>query len=581
MVDPFSIIVAAVSAGAAAGPDPASADLRAAYSLLRRRITRDGTDAEAIAALDGIEATDGTDRAAVESVVRHAGFSDDQEAAALAHRLLEQVPDDVLHATGRTDDNNRATGVPESADTTVDRSDTDPDRELHPTSNHAGRRGIVGRRPIIATLIALVTVAALGVVVIHENRESEEAQRRIEVADDLIDRSRITKYTDPYTSRLAALAAWRLHESSQAHQAMLDAVRNPLVAVLGDTMKLGVGQIAFSPDGRLLAAAAGSDDYPYHTVRLWDPVTHRPVGAPLTGHTDTLTSVAFSPDGSLLASGSLDATVRLWDPVTHRPVGEPIIVGNDELENVKRIAFSPDGRRLATISTVRGFQLWDLATRRPIGEPIDWIANGSIHSVAFSPDGRLLAIGNTASTVVLWDPGTLQPVGEPLTLVGATRLSSAFVGPMAFSPDGRLLATTDDIGNVVVLWDLATRRRIVGEPTLFSGGYLPSAVVFSPDGHLLATDSNQGVVRLWDPATGQQIGEPLADQYLGATTVAFSPDGHLLATNSDEGGVRLWDPTARPPVDNVEEALCNQENGFAAPRWPPDIPDDMRPQLCQ
>ena len=33
----------------------------------------------------------------------------------------------------------------------------------------------------------------------------------------------------------------------------------------------------------------------------------------LTGHTDSVHSVAFAPDGATVASGSGDCTVRLWD----------------------------------------------------------------------------------------------------------------------------------------------------------------------------------------------------------------------------------------------------------------------------
>jgi WD40 repeat protein len=53
------------------------------------------------------------------------------------------------------------------------------------------------------------------------------------------------------------------------------------------------------------------------TARLWDPTTGEPVGEPLTGHTDAVTSVAFGADADgrpLLASASWERTVRLWDP---------------------------------------------------------------------------------------------------------------------------------------------------------------------------------------------------------------------------------------------------------------------------
>ena len=66
--------------------------------------------------------------------------------------------------------------------------------------------------------------------------------------------------------------------------------------------------VAFSPDGQRIVS--GSRD---KTLRLWDATSGAPIGAPLRGHDERVSSVAFSPDGQRIVSGSADKTLRLWD----------------------------------------------------------------------------------------------------------------------------------------------------------------------------------------------------------------------------------------------------------------------------
>jgi WD40 repeat protein len=59
----------------------------------------------------------------------------------------------------------------------------------------------------------------------------------------------------------------------------------------------------------------------------------------------------------------------------------------------------------------------------------------------------------------------------------------------------------------------------------------------------LASASDDKTVRLWNPATGQPVGQPLIGHGDGVCAVAFSPDGHLLASASCDETVRLWGST--------------------------------------
>jgi WD40 repeat protein len=92
-----------------------------------------------------------------------------------------------------------------------------------------------------------------------------------------------------------------------------DAVDGRHLAILKDHTG-HINAIALSPDGHLLASAAGewSAGEGDNVIYLWDMETYENLRS-LEGHTDRVMSISWSPDGTQLASGSLDGTIRIWD----------------------------------------------------------------------------------------------------------------------------------------------------------------------------------------------------------------------------------------------------------------------------
>jgi WD40 repeat protein len=110
---------------------------------------------------------------------------------------------------------------------------------------------------------------------------------------------------------------------------------------------------AGSPDGRMVAAADSSG-----MVWLWDVATLQPV-ATLKGFLLGAHSVAFSPDGRRLAAGSNGReAVKLWDVETRQEV----LTLSGEGSRFGGLNFSPDGRYLLAINDAGLAHLWTAPT---------------------------------------------------------------------------------------------------------------------------------------------------------------------------------------------------------------------------
>lgn len=146
----------------------------------------------------------------------------------------------------------------------------------------------------------------------------------------------------------------------------------------------------------------------HKTVRLWNARTGKPLGNPLTGHTNRIQSIAFSLDCKVLASASIDKTIRLWDVQTGALMGNPL---TDDKSVVYSVAFSPDGKLLASGLGDRTVRLWDVHSGTPLADHLI-VSRFPIESVTFSSDGNVLAY-RSMDEVRLWDIKTSALLVDP------------------------------------------------------------------------------------------------------------------------------------------------------------------------
>ena len=395
-------------------------------------------------------------------------------------------------------------------------------------------------------------------------------------------------------SLLLAVEALQTENTFEARESLYKALQErPGVRCFLHIKEGNDPSVAFSPDGKSLAAGYYRGGRGGGVV-LWDVPLRGDLPLKNSGVEGGVESVAFSPDGKTLAAGygGVGGGLVLWDVATRRRLAEdPLTVKEGGVEGgVESVAFSPDGKTIAAgygfvgVGVVGyGVVLWDVATRRRLAEDPLPVKEGYVKSVAFSPDGKTIAAGYVGG-VVLWDVATRRRLAEdPLPV------KEGDVASVAFSPDGKTIAAGYDhlppppppspvvgghsyvgvVGYGVVLWDVATRRRLAEDPLPVKEGNVES-VAFSPDGKTLAAGYGGyvGGVVLWDVATRRRLAEdPLPVKEGGVRSVAFSPDGTTL-TAGYVGGVVLWRVATRRRL--AEDPLPVKEGYVKSVAFSPD-----------
>jgi len=294
--------------------------------------------------------------------------------------------------------------------------------------------------------------------------------------------------------------------------------------------------IVFSRDGRLLAAAGKGGRV--LVWRLREPAATPQVlqvkfmPAPNVRHTASAPNVinlGFAGDGTTLLAGTSDG-LRLWDIKSDRAVEPPKEIRTQAVDapySVYTYALSADGTTLAAGNSDGSVQVWNIIDGTP-GKRLTGHAD-ELWSVALSADGSRLAAGYRDGVVRLWNL-TSHSLGRFLSLQPSRAERSALV------PKSNWLITADH--DAIYLCD-----RRTGVPLKRFPGSVASFAT-DPNGGRLAAGGYDGLIRVWDLATGKVAFPPLAGHSGQVSVLAFSRDGKLLASGDSNGAAAAWDLTA-------------------------------------
>ncbi|MEM0927063.1 MAG: c-type cytochrome domain-containing protein, partial [Planctomycetota bacterium] len=177
-----------------------------------------------------------------------------------------------------------------------------------------------------------------------------------------------------------------------------------------------INGVAFSPDGKQLAAVGGTPGI-QGEVQIWS-VESGELDLSVTSTYDALAGISWSPDAKKLAFGAADNTVRAIDAKT----GEQVLFQGAHEDWIRDVAFTSDGAHLVSVARDMSCKLTEVETERFI-DNITSITpgalSGGLNSIAMHPTRDEVVVGGADGVAKVYRifRQTARKIGDDANLV--------------------------------------------------------------------------------------------------------------------------------------------------------------------
>ena len=285
--------------------------------------------------------------------------------------------------------------------------------------------------------------------------------------------------------------------------------------------------------------------------------------AVLSGHTDTVLSLAFSSDGTSLVSGSSDKTIKLWDMQT----GGVVKTFEGHTGCVLSVSISVDCTTIISGSDDKSICLWNIQAEQCYRAEQQ---ESKVHSVHFFPlyphryisisggkvreqvtdyygilaayHGSCVAFSCDGTKLLLYNKAVVQVKNSvSRAVVAEFCVDNTKTNHYCFSPDGRLVAAV--AGHIAYVWDIVDPKPCLIETFIGHTSDITSLVFSSPTS-LISASQDQSI-RFWQISTPSISLDTTDLKSIPHTSpiksITLQAKDEIAISSDSDGIVRVWD----------------------------------------